>query len=228
MQNAGVMRRWPAIVALVMLASTWGLLLSLSQAEPLISRKSFVEFPLTIGDRWQGKELGMDPKVLEVLKLNDYMMRVYIPQELIKGGENPKGLAPVYLYVGYYQSQRTGATYHSPKNCLPGAGWQFVDSEQVPVMLARGDAPVINKVVIQKGLDKQVILYWYQDRGRIIASEYWAKGFLVWDSMTKKRTDGSLVRISVPVVGKSEEQAFAEGFEFLRDVFPLLGQYLPT
>ena len=228
MQNAGVMRRWPAIVALVMLASTWGLLLSLSQAEPLISRKSFVEFPLTIGDRWQGKELGMDPKVLEVLKLNDYMMRVYIPQELIKGGENPKGLAPVYLYVGYYQSQRTGATYHSPKNCLPGAGWQFVDSEQIPVMLARGDAPVINKVVIQKGLDKQVILYWYQDRGRIIASEYWAKGFLVWDSMTKKRTDGSLVRISVPVVGKSEEQAFAEGFEFLRDVFPLLGQYLPT
>ena len=219
MQNAGVMRRWPAIVALVMLASTWGLLLSLSQAEPLISRKSFVEFPLTIGDRWQGKELGMDPKVLEVLKLNDYMMRVYIPQELIKGGENPKGLAPVYLYVGYYQSQRTGATYHSPKNCLPGAGWQFV---------AGGDATVINKVVIQKGLDKQVILYWYQDRGRIIASEYWAKGFLVWDSMTKKRTDGSLVRISVPVVGKSEEQAFAEGFEFLRDVFPLLGQYLPT
>ena len=156
------------------------------------------------------------------------MMRVYIPQELIKGGENPKGLAPVYLYVGYYQSQRTGATYHSPKNCLPGAGWQFVDSEQIPVMLARGDAPVINKVVIQKGLDKQVILYWYQDRGRIIASEYWAKGFLVWDSMTKKRTDGSLVRTSVPVVGKSEEQAFAEGFEFLRDVFPLLGQYLPT
>ena len=140
MQNAGVMRRWPAIVALVMLASTWGLLLSLSQAEPLIPRKSFVEFPLTIGDRWQGKELGMDPKVLEVLKLNDYMMRVYIPQELIKGGENPKGLAPVYLYVGYYQSQRTGATYHSPKNCLPGAGWQFVDSEQIPVMLARGDA----------------------------------------------------------------------------------------
>ncbi len=228
MQNAGVMRRWPAIVALVMLASTWGLLLSLSQAEPLIPRKSFVEFPLTIGDRWQGKELGMDPKVLEVLKLNDYMMRVYIPQELIKGGENPRGLAPVYLYVGYYQSQRTGATYHSPKNCLPGAGWQFVDSEQIPVMLARGDAPIINKVVIQKGLDKQVILYWYQDRGRIIASEYWAKGFLVWDSMTKKRTDGSLVRISVPVVGKSEEQAFAEGFEFLRDVFPLLGQYLPT
>ena len=103
-----------------------------------------------------------------------------------------------------------------------------MDSEQIPVMLARGDAPIINKVVIQKGLDKQVILYWYQDRGRIIASEYWAKGFLVWDSMTKKRTDGSLVRISVPVVGKSEEQAFTEGFEFLRDVFPLLGQYLPT
>ncbi len=227
MQNAGVVRRWPAIVALVMLASTWGFLLSLSQAEPLVPRKSFAEFPLTIGDRWQGKELGIEQAVLDVLKLNDYMMRVYIPQELIKDRENRKGLAPVYLYVGYYQSQRTGATYHSPKNCLPGAGWQFVDSEQVPVMVPGGGAPIINKVMIQKGLDKQVILYWYQDRGRIIASEYWAKGFLVWDSMTRKRTDGSLVRISVPV-GKSDEQAFAEGLEFLRDMFPLLGQYLPT
>jgi EpsI family protein len=227
MQNGGVMRRWPAIVALVMLASTWGLLLSLSQAEPLIPRKSFAEFPLTISDRWQGKELGIEQTVLDVLKLNDYMMRVYIPQELIKDRENRKGLAPVYLYVGYYQSQRTGATYHSPKNCLPGAGWQFMDSEQVPVMVPGGGAPIINKVMIQKGLDKQVILYWYQDRGRIIASEYSAKGFLIWDSMTKKRTDGSLVRISVPV-RTSDEQAFAEGFEFMRDIFPLLGQYLPT
>ena len=227
MQNAGVMRRWPVIVALLMLASTWGLLLSLSQAEPLLPRKSFAEFPLTIGDRWQGKELGLDQQVLDVLKLNDYMMRAYIPQELIKDGENRKGLTPVYLYVGYYQSQRTGATYHSPKNCLPGAGWQFMDSEQVPVMMPGGGAPIINKVMIQKGLEKQIILYWYQDRGRIIANEYSAKGFLVWDSMTRKRTDGSLVRISVPV-GKSDEQAFAEGFEFMRDIFPLLGQYLPT
>ena len=102
-----------------------------------------------------------------------------------------------------------------------------MDSEQVPVMMPGGGSPIINKVLIQKGLDKQIILYWYQDRGRIIASEYSAKGFLVWDSMTKKRTDGSLVRISVPV-GKSDEQAFAEGFEFMRDIFPLLGQYLPT
>ena len=227
MQNAGVMRRWPVIVALLMLASTWGLLLSLSQAEPLLPRKSFAEFPLTIGDRWQGKELGIDQQVLDVLKLNDYMMRAYIPQELIKDGENRKGLTPVYLYVGYYQSQRTGATYHSPKNCLPGAGWQFMDSEQVPVMMPGGGTPIINKVMIQKGLEKQIILYWYQDRGRIIASEYSAKGFMVWDSMTRKRTDGSLVRISVPV-GKSDEQAFAEGFEFMRDIFPLLGQYLPT
>ena len=227
MQNAGVMRRWPAIVALVMLASTWGLLLSLSQAEPLIPRKSFAEFPLTIGDRWQGKELGIEQAVLDILKLNDYMMRVYLPEELIKDRENRKGLAPVYLYVGYYQSQRKGATYHSPKNCLPGSGWQFMDSEQVPVMMPGGGSPIINKVLIQKGLDKQIILYWYQDRGRIIASEYWAKGFLIWDSMTKKRTDGSLVRISVPV-RQSDEQAFAEGFEFMRDIFPLLGQYLPT
>ncbi|MEP6601576.1 MAG: exosortase C-terminal domain/associated protein EpsI [Nitrospirota bacterium] len=222
------MRRWPAIVALVMLAGTWGLLLSLSQAEPLITRKSFAEFPLTIGDQWLGKELGMQQNVLDVLKLSDYMMRVYIPRKGIKDADKSgQGTTPIYLYVGYYQSQRTGATYHSPKNCLPGGGWQFMDSQQVPIVLANGEVANINKVLIQKGLEKQVILYWYQDRGRIIASEYWAKGFLVWDSMTKKRTDGSLVRISVPVKD-SEESAYAMGFEFMREIFPLLGQYLPT
>ncbi len=223
------MKRWPVVVAVVMLVSTWGLLQSLSHGDPVLARKPFVEFPLTLADRWQGRELRLEQQILDVLKLSDYMMRVYLPQSRVSGqGQGREEQTLVWLYVGYYQNQRTGATYHSPKNCLPGAGWEFVESEHVAVPVFGGASSIIiNKVLVQKGLDKQVILYWYQDRGRIIASEYWAKLYLVWDAMTRNRTDGAFVRISVPVK-QSNEQAFALGVEFLQAVFPLLTLHLPT
>lgn len=213
------MRRWPLIIAVTMLIGTWALLETMSHGEPVPSKRPFSTFPLTLGDRWQGRELGLDRKVLDVLKLSDYMMRVYAPPS--------GGGAPVWLYVGYYESQRTGASYHSPKNCLPGAGWQFVESEEAAVTPVSGAPPiVINRTVIQKGLDRQVILYWYHDRGRVVASEYWAKGYLIWDAMTKNRTDGSLVRVSVPVIG-TPDQAYQQGLAFLRDFWPVLQDYMP-
>ena len=218
------MRHWAFAVAVAMLLCTWGSLQVLSHGEPLISKKPFSEFPLTINSRWQGKELGMDREVLDVLKLTDYMMRAYTP---VRAAQLDSGFKlPVYLYVGYYQSQRTGATYHSPKNCLPGAGWQFVEAEPAVVTGPHGAQVEINKVLIQKGLDKQVILYWYQDRGRVMASEYWAKAYLIWDAMTLHRTDGSLVRISLPV-GASVEDSYRQGFAFLEDSWPILQEYLP-
>jgi EpsI family protein len=233
------MKRWPVVVAVVMLVGAWGSLQTLSHGEPVLAKKPFAEFPLTLGERWQGKELGLEPKTLEVLKLTDYMLRVYAPlREERETGNAERGTmndgradrrntpAPVYLYVGYYQSQRTGSTYHSPKNCLPGAGWQFVETEYLTVPV-QGTAPItINHVVIQKGLDKQVIFYWYQDRGRVIASEYWAKAYMIWDAMTKTRTDGALVRVSVPVTTTTEEAA-QQGLAFVRDVWPRLLDFMP-
>ena len=206
----------------------------------------------------------MQQNILDVVKLSDYMMRVYVrvgdqikskklngksTEERPDGLNGPNGLnrpngpndrtindsrltfnavgPPVYLYVGYYQSQRTGATYHSPKNCLPGAGWQLVDSKQM-ILPVQGRSPItINKVLIEKGLDKQLILYWYHDRGRVIASEYWAKAYLIWDAMTRNRTDGALVRISVPVT-TTPERAHEQGLVFLQDVWPLLSIYMPA
>lgn len=189
----------------------------MSYGEEVPTRKSFAEFP-TIIEQWQGKELGIDPEILKVLKVDDYMMRLY---------RNAEGF-PIYLYVGYYQSQRQGATYHSPKNCLPGSGWFFVESEQTDLTIHHSpqNKVTINKVIIQKGLDKQLILYWYQDRGRIIASEYWAKIYLVWDAITKNRTDGAFVRISAPI-GNSVEETFQEEMRFAQRVFPFLFDYLP-
>jgi EpsI family protein len=216
------MKRWPVVVAVTMLLMTWGSIQMLSHGEPTLSKKPFSEFPLAIADNWQGKELGMEQSVLDILRLSDYMMRVYVPSQAGQGR-----VTPLWLYVGYYQSQRTGSTYHSPKNCLPGSGWQFAETDHVTVPVSGTTSIQINKVLIEKGLDKQVILYWYQDRGRVIASEYWAKGYMIWDAMTQNRTDGSLVRISVPVTTTTED-AYQYGLKFLRDAWPLLVDYMPT
>ncbi len=219
-----IRKHWALVIAVAMLLSTWGSLQMLSRGETPVFKKPFAEFPLTIADRWHGKELGMDKSVLEVLNLTDYMMRMYVP--LTTNPSSQTAVKPTYLYVGFYQSQRTGATYHSPKNCLPGAGWQFVQAEQVPVTVSEGRSVTVNQVLIEKGLEKQVILYWYQDRGRVVASEYWAKAYLIWDAMTKNRTDGALVRISLPVT-KSIQETYQEGVTFMRDVWPSLQVYLP-
>jgi EpsI family protein len=235
------MKKWPFLIAIFLLIGTFGLIQSFSKNERLMSNKAFEQFPLNLADEWKGRELGLDEKVLDVLKLSDYMMRVYAPV-VAQGGEESAlseredqkrqmarvaSYLPVWLYVGFYQSQRTGATYHSPKNCLPGAGWQFMESDFITLTMPDQTSITVNKVLIQKGLDKQVILYWYHDRGRVIASEYWAKGYLVWDAMTKNRSDGSLVRISVPVKDGTVQEAFDQAVEFLRDLWPTLLEYMP-
>ena len=235
------MKKWPFLIAIFLLIGTFGLIQSFSKNEQLMSNKAFEQFPLNLADEWKGRELGLDEKVLDVLKLSDYMMRVYV-RVVPQGGKEAeltendaptskmmsgRGNLPVWLYVGFYQSQRTGATYHSPKNCLPGAGWQFMESDFITLTMPDQTSITVNKVLIQKGLDKQVILYWYHDRGRVIASEYWAKGYLVWDAMTKNRSDGSLVRISVHVKDGTVQEAFDQGVEFLRDLWPILLEYMP-
>ena len=235
------MKKWPFVIALIMLVGAWSTIESLSYGESIKSKRPFRDFPLTLESQWKGKELGLEEKVLDVLKLTDYLMRVYwpIPDTASQGGEplsadthsseQVEGRAqdgPLWLYIGYYESQRTGSTYHSPKNCLPGAGWQFVESEYVTVPMGQGQKKMINRVLIKKGLEQQVILYWYQDRGRVIASEYWAKGYMIWDAMTKNRTDGSLVRISIPVVSSAED-AYRQGVDFIQDLWPVLLEFMP-
>ena len=235
------MKKWPFLIAILLLIGTFAFIQSSSKNEQLLSNKAFEQFPLHLAEKWQGRELGLDEKVLDVLKLSDYMMRVYVPviaqggeeAELSKGHDQKTqmtsggGNLPVWLYVGFYQSQRTGATYHSPKNCLPGAGWQFMESDFVTLTMPDQARITVNNVLIQKGLEKQVILYWYHDRGRVIASEYWAKGYLVWDAMTKNRSDGSLVRISVPVKDGTVKEAYDHGVDFLHDIWPTLLEHMP-
>ena len=130
------------------------------------------------------------------------------------------------MFVSYYRSQRTGTTYHSPMNCLPGSGWTIVERQETPLSIDQ-QWLVVNRVLIKKGLHQQLIVYWYQDRGRIITSEYLAKAYLLWDAMVRRRTDGALVRISVPITD-TPDHAFEVAMEFMRVVVPLLGRHLPA
>jgi exosortase D (VPLPA-CTERM-specific) len=224
--------RSPSLVAALVLMAAAGLVLrSRTGVETDVARKAFAEFPLDL-QGWVGRDLKMDQQVLDLLKLTDYTMRAYVPPSPTSAtagayeGQLRQAAAPVWLYVGYYSSQRTGSTYHSPKNCLPGGGWTFKSTEQVTGVVPGEPSAEINRVVIEKGFDKQLILYWYQDRGRVVASEYDAKAYLIWDAMTRNRTDGALVRISTPVVG-SEEEAYKHALAFLQASWKPLSLHLP-
>lgn len=230
--TTGAQPRWLIAVALTLMAATGLLLGTRSQAEAAVPRRPFAELPLQL-EGWAGRDLKMDAQVLDLLKLTDYTMRAYVPPAAGENGEAGayegqlrQSAAPVWLYVGYYGSQRTGSTYHSPKNCLPGGGWTFKSSEDLTGVIPGRPKAAINRVVIEKGFDKQLILYWYQDRGRVLASEYDAKAYLIWDAMTKNRTDGALVRISTPIVG-SEEDAYRHALAFLQAAWPPLHEHLP-
>jgi EpsI family protein len=214
-----MMGRRESVIALIILLAAGVFFRSLSHGENIPVHHSLATFPLQIGP-WVGEVHTLAPNVLQVLKVDDYLWRQY-------GGMHGP---PLGLYIGYYQSMRQGATYHSPKNCLPGSGWYFVETGKIPLQATDGHGqPVeINKFIIQKGLDKQLVLYWYQDRGRVLTSEYWAKAYMILDALLKHRTDGAFIRITVPFLPETEAEAFAQGKAFAEQLFPLLQRYLPS
>ena len=160
----------------------------------------------------------MDEKVYNILGVEDYIMANFS-----KGA----GQA-VNLYVGFYQSQSKGDLIHSPKNCMPGAGWNIVQSSAIPIDLPKsGKTITIARLLLNKDGQNQVVYYWFQSRGRIISSEYMQKIWLVLDSITKNRTDGSFVRLIAPVI-KNETETEVLLTQFADDIFPILNQFIPN
>jgi EpsI family protein len=187
-------------------------------------RVSFAQFPSILGD-WTGQELPpMEPRILAILGVDDYMNRAYFRTDRVAAG----------LYIGYYKSQRQGDAIHSPQNCLPGAGWEPLVTGILTIPTATPDGPTnisVNRYVIQKGVDRQIVLYWYQSHGRVVASEYWSKFFLVRDAVRLNRTDAALVRVIVPIPsGPDDGEVRAEGqaVDLVKQIFPLLPKYLPS
>ena len=164
------------------------------------------------------RETPLEPEVQEVLQADDTLNRSY---------QNPATGDLVYLFVAYFRSQRTGQAPHSPKNCLPGSGWDQVASGYASVPVAGLPRPItINRYVVEHGNDRSVVLYWYQSPQRAIANEFAAKFWLVTDSIRYHRSDTALVRVVVPVGQAGMAPATQSGISFVQSVYMPLRQYL--
>lgn len=180
--------------------------------------RSFSDFPLSIGG-WEGTSLTLSDKEKQILRADDYALVNYTPSA---------GGSPVLFYTAYYSHQTAQSNIHSPKNCLPGSGWAVLSSSTIRVPFGSSDKNrvSISESVIQKGLSKQVVLYWYQERGRIFDNEYWGRFYLVKDALMLHRTDGALIRISMPLTGTIENTVNTE-LSLARTISPLLARYIP-
>lgn len=194
-----------------------------AKEELLPQRASFSEFPQNIGS-WQGHRSTLESVYLDVLKLDDYVISDFVNQD------NSRGVQTINFYSAWYNSQRAGQSAHSPRTCLPGGGWIMSTFEQVVFkdLLVSGKPLQVNRSVIVKGSQKQLVYYWFQQRGRTITNEYKVKWFIFWDSLTKQRSDGALVRLVVPVLDdQSLEQSEADLQHFLQLLVPTLKPFIP-
>lgn len=217
-------RRRPSfsVVALVALFAAVGIGTATFQArEELIpERDELSTFPLLV-DSWRGNEVGIEQVYLDTLKLDDYLMAQF---------GRPGDIYPIELYVAYYDSQRKGASVHSPRACLPGGGWVIdeFDQRQIANVGPDGEPVNVNRVLISLGDNRQLVYYWFQQRGRNLTNEYLVKWFIFWDALTQNRTDGALVRLVTPLEdSESIEAADARMQEFVRDIDPQLAYYIP-
>lgn len=190
-----------------------------NREETIPDRESFAGFPGQIAG-WKGRTERLESIYLDALKLDDYILTTYT------NGEGER----IDFYVAYYGSQRSGEAAHSPKSCLPGGGWQITrhTKEAINGLASLSGSVEVNRVIIKKGEYAQLVYYWFQQRGRIITNEYLVKWYLFWDAMTKKRTDGALVRLTI-LLGPDQDVTEADKRlkGFITEVAPLLPSYIP-
>ena len=201
------------------LAGTAFLLFARGNSDLIPASEPLSQVPRTIAG-WRGSDVAIDQETLDVLGAGDFLSRVYIygRKEL-----------PIGLFIGYFPTQRTGATIHSPKNCLPGSGWTFESSQYVDLNDADGKAHRVGEYIIADGDNRQFVIYWYQAHGRSIANEYLAKIYLVADAIRLNRTDGALIRVTTPIganEGVSAARARAE--TFTAQLTPMLPRFIPN
>lgn len=217
MNSTGKQWRFWALLAILLVG---GLFVNVWEraGEAHVLRRPLKELPAEIG-AWRqiGADERFDAETEKVLRADDYLSRSYALA-------NDHAAS---LYVGYYATQRNGATYHSPLNCLPGSGWTMAAPETISIKPSNG-APAFeaNRYIIQKGDSRQLLIYWYQGRGRAVASEYWGKVYTVLDSARRRRSDGAMVRVMTSVTS-SESTALETAVSLAAQVAPLLPAYVP-
>jgi EpsI family protein len=207
------------VVVIILLFAAGGINAYFSKPDISLPRKNLSEFPRMIGNWTAGAEHKIDNQSMKILQVDDYLMRDYRNTE----GER------ISLYIGYFKSQREGKGIHSPRQCLPGAGWLPVNVSVHRLTLPnhKPDTVSINKYIMGKGSEQQLYLFWYQGRGRIYESEYWNKIFLIWDGLTQKRTDGALIRIHSRF-SNDDNTIFSKQINFIDLMAPILNDYIPN
>ena len=210
----------PAVVSLLLLGAGTAATVSMSgRVEQIPERSGFDSFPQMIAD-WKGQPGQMESIYLDALKLDDYLLSDY---------RNEAGEV-INFYSAYYASQRSGASAHSPRSCIPGGGWLIKDHtvRVIDGLEVNGKPFEVNRLLIKKGDSTQLVYYWFQQRGRDITSEWLVKWYLFWDAMTRNRTDGALVRLTAFInPGDDVESADRRLVEFLKKVNPYLSEYIP-
>jgi EpsI family protein len=204
-----------AISCAVLLGALAILQLRSTGAVPI--RRSLDSFPDAIGG-WQAREDSfLGAEVENSLKVDDYVIRRYADE----AGDT------IWLYVGYWASQRRGgAQVHSPRNCLPGAGWEPVEASRLVIELPGRGPLSVNRYLIQKDQHMQVVLYWYHAQGKPVAGEVAAKIGMMRSAVFQNRTDGALVRLSSPAL-RGVPETTERLVHYVQAVYPILGEYLP-
>jgi EpsI family protein len=210
-----------AIALFVVFLVASGVIARAQRTERIPERQQLSALPMTFNG-WQGRvDPPMSEKELKILGADDVLLRTYSGPGKIAG-----------LYIGFWESQKRGDAAHSPLNCLPGAGWQPLSTRHLQVAVDGSKNPIeVNRVVIQKGLDRQLVLYWYQSHGRVVASEYWGKFYLVADAVRLSRSDTAIVRVVVPtgdLSAEGEDKAERNAVDFVQRLFPALSNFVPS
>jgi EpsI family protein len=210
--------KYARILTLVLIAQGIGLF-AISRREHVPLTRPLEEFPGDF-DKWRSVQDGViEKEVMDVLRADDVLTRVYADAETGRIAS---------LFIAYFKSQRTGQAPHSPKNCLPGSGWVPSESEVIAIPVSGAAAPIrVNRYVVARGDEKSAVLYWYQTRDRVIASEYTAKIFLVLDAIRYNRSDTALVRVVVPIANNQTGAATDAAVRFVQAFFPELQRHLP-
>jgi EpsI family protein len=210
------LRFWSVVV---LLTGTALLLYTRGNNDLIPASEPLSQVPGTIAG-WTGNDQPIDQEALNLLGPGDFLSRIYI----LNGQSLPIG-----LYIGYWPTQRTGDLIHSPKHCLPGAGWFFESSQYVDLNDANGKAHHVGEYIIADGDKRQFVIYWYQAHGRSVANEYMARIYLTIDAMRMNRTDGALVRVTTPIDPREEASvARARAEAFTTQLMPMLPRFIPN